>query len=59
MYKKALSNSYGKTEAASSESTVTAGQLRAKLFDLGAVRQDDENEKGRAGQWKLSWKNSD
>ena len=25
---------------------VTAGQLRAKLFDLGAVRQDDENEKG-------------
>jgi GTPase len=25
---------------------VTAGQLRAKLFDLGAVRHDDENEKG-------------
>tara|TARA_R110000782_G_scaffold55716_3_gene117210 strand:- start:1440 stop:2738 length:1299 start_codon:yes stop_codon:yes gene_type:complete len=25
---------------------VTAGQLRAKLFDLGAVRQDDENELG-------------
>jgi hypothetical protein len=25
---------------------VTAGQLRAKLFDIGAVRQDDENEKG-------------
>lgn len=25
---------------------VTAGQLRAKLFDLGAVRHEDENEKG-------------
>ncbi len=25
---------------------VTAGQLRAKLFDLGAVRYDDANEKG-------------
>ncbi len=25
---------------------ITAGQLRAKLFDLGAVRQDDENTKG-------------
>ena len=25
---------------------VTAGQLRAKLFDLGAVRNEDENEKG-------------
>jgi len=25
---------------------VTAGQLRAKLFDIGAVRHEDENEKG-------------
>lgn len=29
---------------------VTAGQLRAKLFDLGAVRHEDENE---AGGWTM------